>query len=109
MPTQDTQLTPKRVMSPLKKFNRVVPSSGIPAPSVQKTLELKEEENTSLRSSSASLLDQKAMKTPGKKDRPDSAPLDREDTQSMERSRQQVPIDARVIIRSNDGKDEGKN
>ena len=103
IPTQGTQLTPKRVMSPLKKFNRVVPSSKTPNPSLQKTLELNTEENSPLKSSSATLLEQKT-RTPGKKERPDSAPLDREDTQSMSRNKQPVPIDARVIVRSNEVK-----
>lgn len=84
-------------MSPLKKFNRVVPSSGLSAPSVKKSLEL-EEGNVSLKSSSATLLDQKSG-TPKTKERPDSAPL--KDAQSARRSKQQLPIDARVVIKTN--------
>lgn len=87
-------------MSPLKKFNRVAPSSGISSPSVKKSLEL-EEENVSLKSSSATLLDQKS-RTPATKDRPDSAPL-----KEARRSKQQLPIDARVIVKTNN--DGGKN
>lgn len=80
----------KKTLSPLKRFNRVVPSAGKPAPSAN--LKLAADEHSPLKSNSASLLEEKASSSSGKKERPDSAPLKKED------KRQQVPIEARVII-----------
>lgn len=81
-------------MSPLKRFNKVAPTSGKPNP-----LKFTEEESAPLKSSSASLLEQNVeeIAKTGKRERPDSAPLKREDTQ-----RQQIPIDVNVIVQSNE-------
>ena len=72
----------------MKKFNRVAPSPGSIV--LEKGGKVPPE-GTPLQSSSASLLEQKVL-SPVKKERPDSAPQDRE-------TRQPVPIDARVIIK----------
>lgn len=84
-------MTPKRILSPLKKFNRVAPSPG--SISERGTFKFSPEEDASLKSSSASLLEQK-VKSMASSGRPDSAP------QAEQNMRQGVPIDARVIIKS---------
>lgn len=98
---QHNQATPKRVMSPLKRFNRVAPSSGKATPLERRTLELKtEQDDTPLKSSSASRLEKNAESlAKSGKDRPDSAPLRGESVSK------QVPIDVRVIIKSNEQQD----
>lgn len=73
-------------MSPLKKFNRVAPSAGFSEDS-----NLTEEAGP-LKSSSDSLLETSTV--PGKRDRSDSAPHGRKDE-----NRQEMPIDARVVIK----------
>lgn len=85
-------MTPKRILSPLKKFNRVAPSQG--SISERGTLKFSPEEDASLKSSSASLLEQK-VKSLASSGRPDSAPQAEQNNM-----RQGVPIDARVIIKS---------
>ena len=87
-------ITPKRVLSPLKRVNRVAPSSG-----GVEALKLTSEEDAPLKSSSASLLDQKPRGVRERRERPDSAP-------QKNGSRQQVPIDARVIVKSG-GEEDG--
>jgi hypothetical protein len=90
-------VTPRRVLSPLKKFNRVAPISNKASVAPERGA-FKLEEDTPLKSSSASLLEQ-AAKDPassGEKGRPDSAPHKRD-----EQIGQGVPIDARVIVKSN--------
>lgn len=87
-------MTPRRLLSPLKKFNKVAPSPGTaPAKGV---LKFTQDEDTPLKSSSASLLEQNVgrLASSMSKSRPDSAPQERED----EQIRQGIPIDARVII-----------
>lgn len=88
------QATPRRVLSPLKKFNRVAPAT----PGKITPLKLGEEENTPLKSSSASLLEQKGEAKLKKQERPDSAP----------HKRQQMPIDVNVVIKSNESGATGK-
>ena len=82
-------------MSPLKRFNKVAPVSGKPT-----STPLNLEENTTpLKSSSASLLEQKAEDTGRQRtrERPDSAPQKREDPTR----RQQLPIDVNVVVKAN--------
>lgn len=81
-------------MSPLKKFNRVAPSAGFSE--VSKLIE----EASPLKSSSASLLETSTV--PGKRDRPDSAPHGRK-----YESRQELPIDVRVVVKPCNQETEG--
>ena len=69
-----------------------------PSPAKPSPIKLPEEESTPLKSSSATLLDQKVKDRGklGKKERPDSAPLKRED------ARRQMPLDVNVVIQSNE-------
>ena len=87
-------ITPKKLLSPLKRFNRVAPTPERPSPLGRK---LAEEQEMTLKSSSASLLDQRAEKKvkSEKKSRPDSAPLERQD----------LPIDVEVIVKSKEDED----
>lgn len=92
-------VTPKRVLSPLKKFNRVAPSPGIAGTILERgALRFIPGEDSPLKSSSASLLEQKIKDSvsSGKRGRPDSAPQKSED----EQNRQGIPIDAKVIVKS---------
>ncbi len=92
-------------MSPLKKFNRVVPSPGNPTiPSSKRTLQLKSEEDIPLKSNSASLLGQRNQSSSEKKDRPDSAPI---------KGGERVvsippPIDVKVLVKDSNMISEGK-
>ncbi len=89
-------------MSPLKRVNRVAPSPGVITE--RGALKFTPDEDTPLKSSSATLLDQKTkLVSAENKDRPDSAPQKREG----DRQCQQMPIDARVIIRSGEVEVEG--
>ena len=96
------------MLSPLKKFNRVAPSPGARGTAcvLPERGALKLEEESPLKSSSASLLEQKVKDSvsSGKTGRPDSAPHKRDD----EHVRQEIPIDARVIVKSGGEEMEGK-
>lgn len=108
-------MTPKRVLSPLKRFHRVAPTpspGGQVGPSGGKgALDRQTSEDcTPLKSSSATLLDQRNEQSANtgkeRKDGSGSAPIKRKQKiQGKGRDIQQiVPLEPRVIIKS---KDEG--
>lgn len=106
------QVTPRRVISPLKRFNKVAPASPVtytPNPSSIKNLAT-DEVDEALKSNSASLLDQSfkfkssSAEHTEEKECPGSAPTERKGVRGTSRS---VPIEPVIIIKSRTPKAEG--
>lgn len=114
------QTTPKRTMSPLRRFNKVAPSPVKPpngAAAISSTAPVPPlitavAQSLSLQSSSASILDEKRIleKVASEKERPGSAPLDktgREEEEEGGDSKQNVAkpitLEPVIVVRSKNG------
>ena len=110
------QTTPKRTMSPLKRFNKVAPSPAklitSATPSAVPTQLMKAtaagQPSSTLQSTSASFLDKKSSQTETEKsERPGSAPLNKVGLEDRKVKQQNVPkpitLEPVIVVRSKNG------
>ena len=108
------QTTPKRTMSPLRRFNKVAPSPVKPpqnAAAISSTapgsLAAAVAQTSSLQSNSASILDEKRLQqqeeTAAEKERPGSAPMVRQEGESKQNVAKPITLEPVIVVQSKNG------